>query len=115
MAEDKASVHEPPCGDAHIAAVHSRARCSFRAQGPHLRVDQHIAVGAICYLESPAQRKKAYQKRRHVIADDLQGFLEGALMFKLFALCAATIAALTVGASAETLVERGSYLVNAVM
>src|SRR5262245_34453579 len=36
-------------------------------------------------------------------------------MFKLFALCAATIVALTVAASAETLVERGGYLVNAVM
>ena len=36
-------------------------------------------------------------------------------MFRLFALCAATIVALTVAASAETLVERGGYLVNAVM
>src|SRR5262245_24641074 len=36
-------------------------------------------------------------------------------MFKLFALCAATVAALTAPGSAETLMERGSYLVNAVM
>jgi mono/diheme cytochrome c family protein len=36
-------------------------------------------------------------------------------MFKLFASCAAMIVALGVTASAETLVERGSYLVNAVM
>jgi hypothetical protein len=36
-------------------------------------------------------------------------------MFKLFASCAAMMAALIITASAETLVERGSYLVNAVM
>ena len=35
-------------------------------------------------------------------------------MFKLLTWCAATIVALTVAASAETLVDRGSYLVNAV-
>src|SRR5262245_27718124 len=36
-------------------------------------------------------------------------------MFKLFASCAAMMAALIITASAETLVERGGYLVNAVM
>jgi hypothetical protein len=36
-------------------------------------------------------------------------------MFKLFASCAAMMAALSITVSAETLVERGSYLVNAVM
>src|SRR4029453_18188223 len=46
-------------------------------------------------------------------ADCSSGF--GGVMFKLFAPCAAMMAALSITASAETLVERGSYLVNAVM
>jgi hypothetical protein len=39
----------------------------------------------------------------------------GIPMFKLSALCAGALVALTATASAGTLLERGSYLVNAVM
>src|SRR5262249_18703222 len=73
----------------------------------------HLTVRPTRDLKNRADRKRAFKNGGAASLIVCRAF--GGVMFKLFALCAATIVALTVAASAETLVERGSYLVNAVM